>query len=105
MKPESLAFACFVAGTVAFIRFFLLVPKLKRERIGEPATKLQDWFPWLPGNFTSAGQRVRRQMNALLIFGWILLIAGLVLSSLRDTQETTHRAPNASISANPVSGR
>jgi len=105
VKPESFAFACFVAGTVAFIRFFLLVPTLKRERIGEPTTKLQDWFPWLPGNFTPAGQRVRRQMTALLILGWILLIAGLVLSSVRDTRDTTHLGTNSSISAAPVPGR
>jgi len=79
---ESLAFAMFVAGTVAFIRFFTLVPGLKRERIGEPTTKMQSWFPWLPGKFTPAGQRVRRRMTALLVFGWMLLVAGLILSSV-----------------------
>ncbi len=77
---ESLAFACFVAGTVAFIRFFVLVPKLRKERVGAPASKLHYWFPWLPGSFTPAGQRIRRQMSALLVLGWILLMAGLILS-------------------------
>ncbi len=79
---KSLAFACFVAGTVAFIQFFTLVPRLKRERVGEPQSKLQSWFPWLPGKFTPAGQRVRRRMTALSILGWVFLMAGLILSAM-----------------------
>jgi hypothetical protein len=76
----TLAFACFVAGAAAFVRFFFLVPRLKRERLGTPATKLESWVPWLPGHFTPAGTRLRNQMNRLILFGWIFLIAGLLLS-------------------------
>ncbi len=37
----ALAFACFVAGTVAFLRFFFLIPTLGKERIGQPPSKMQ----------------------------------------------------------------
>jgi hypothetical protein len=77
---KSVAFGCFVAGTVAFLRFFYLATKLRKERIGTPTTRAQEWFPWLPGTFTPAGQRIRRQMNGLMILGWAFLIAGLAIS-------------------------
>ena len=64
---------------VAFVRFFYLAGKLKHERIGEPTSRAQSWFPWLPGQFTPAGQRIRRRMNGLMILGWIFLIAGLAI--------------------------
>jgi hypothetical protein len=76
----TLAFACFVAGAAAFLWFFSLVPRLRRERLGTPTNKLESWFPWLPGHFTPAGTRLRRQMNRLIVFGWIFLIAGLLIS-------------------------
>ena len=74
------AFVCFVVGTVAFIRFFLLAPRLRKERIGPPATQLELWFPWLPGKFTPEGTRLRRRMNRFLLVGWVLLVAGWFLS-------------------------
>jgi hypothetical protein len=77
---ESVAFACFVAGTVAFVRFFMLAPRLRRERTDPEAGKLQAGFPWLPGSFTPEGERLRRRMNGLLVVGWVFLIAGIVLS-------------------------
>ena len=76
----SLAFACFVAGTVAFSRFFYLALLVSKERVGPSATRLQRWFPWLPGQFTANGERLRRKMNTLLILGWMFLLVGLVLS-------------------------
>lgn len=79
---DSVAFACFVAGTVAFVRFFVLALRLKRERTDTPSSKAQQWFPWLPGKFTPEGERLRRQMNVLLVIGWVFLLAGLVLSRL-----------------------
>lgn len=75
---RSLAFACFVAGTVAFVRFFWLVPRLRRERTGGTLTGVEKWFPWLPGRFTAAGTRLRRQMYMLLVLGWMFLVAGLL---------------------------
>ncbi len=79
---SSLAFGCFVAGTVAFVRFFMLVYRLRRERIGPPPTKVHSWFPWLPGGrFTAAGDAIRRRMNGLMLLGWAFLIAGLMLSA------------------------
>ena len=79
---DSVTFACFVAGTVAFVRFFTLARRLNRERTEAPAGKLQLWFPWLPGKFTAEGERLRRQMNVLLVIGWMFLLAGLILSRL-----------------------
>jgi hypothetical protein len=77
----SLALGCFVAGTVAFLRFFFLAPRLRRERVGAPPSKVQWWFPWLPGGrFTAVGERIRRQMNTLMLLGWAFLLAGLVFS-------------------------
>ena len=76
----SIAFGCFVAGAVAFLRFFWLSLSLRNERIGEPESKLQSWLPWLPGKFTSRGVQIRRRMNALLVGGWILLLVGWALS-------------------------
>ena len=76
----ALAFACFVAGTVAFLRFFFLIPTLRKERIGQLPSKIQLWIPWLPGQFTRTGARLRRQMNGLMLLGWGFLIAGLLLS-------------------------
>ncbi len=76
----ALAFACFVAGTVAFLRFFFLIPTLRKERIGQPPSKMQLLVPWLPGQFTRTGARLRRQMNGLMLLGWAFLIAGLFLS-------------------------
>jgi len=70
----------FVAGTVAFVRFFWLSLPLRKERIGEPASRLHLWFPWLPGTITPAGQRIGRQMYGPLLIGWILLLVGWVLS-------------------------
>jgi hypothetical protein len=75
----SIAFACFVSGIIAFVRFFYLALLLRKERVGEPESKLHDWCPWLPGRFTAAGMRIRRQMNVLLVVGWILLLVGLAL--------------------------
>ncbi len=79
---DSVAFACFVAGTVAFVRFFMLAPRLRRERTDITTGKAQAWFPWLPGSFTPEGERLRRQMNGLLLVGWVFLLAGMVLSRL-----------------------
>jgi len=79
---DSLAFACFVAGMVAFVRFFTLALRLKRERTEAPSGKAQLWFPWLPGKFTPEGDRIRRQMNALLVIGWVFLLAGMILSRI-----------------------
>lgn len=76
----TVAFACFVAGAAAFIRFFTLVPRLRRERVGAPSTRMEAWFPWLPGHFTPAGVRLRSHMNRLILLGWFFLIAGLFLS-------------------------
>ncbi len=78
----SLALACFVAGTVAFLRFFSLVPRLRKERVGPPPSKLHHWFPWLPDHFTPAGERLRRHMNRLTVLGWVFLIAGLLFRFL-----------------------
>ncbi len=75
-----LALACFAAGAVAFGRFFFLAPRLRSERVGPPPTKMQRWFPWLPGQFTPVGEKLYKQMNGLLLIGWVLLIAGAVLS-------------------------
>jgi hypothetical protein len=77
---DSFAVACFVAGAVAFIRFFTLAPRLSRERLDEQPSRVQQWFPWVPGNFTTEGQRLRRQMNGLLVVGWVFLLAGAILS-------------------------
>ena len=74
-----LALVCFAVGAMAFGRFFFLAPGLKSERIGSP-TKLQRWFPWLPGQFTPEGEKLYKQMNGLLLIGWVLLMAGIVLS-------------------------
>ncbi len=79
---ESVAFACFVAGTVAFVRFFVLALRLKRERTDAPSSKAQLWFSWLPGKFTAEGERLRHRMNTLLVIGWVFLLAGLILSRL-----------------------
>jgi hypothetical protein len=76
-----LALVCFAAGASAFGRFFFLAPRLRSERIGPPPTKLQSWFPWLPGRFTPAGEKLYKEMNRLLWIGWALLLAGLVLST------------------------
>jgi hypothetical protein len=74
-----LALVCFGAGAVSFGRFFFLAPRLKSQRIGLP-TKFQAWFPWLPGQFTPDGEKLYKQMNGLLLIGWVLLMAGVVLS-------------------------
>jgi len=74
-----LALICFGAGVVALGRFFLLAPRLRTARIGSP-TKLQALFPWLPGQFTPAGGKLYKQMNGLLLIGWVLLMVGVVLS-------------------------
>ncbi len=76
----ALAFAFFVAGTVAFLRFFFLIPTLKKERIGQPSSKMELWIPWLPGQFTRTGAQLRRQMNGLMLLGWAFLVAALLLS-------------------------
>ena len=76
----SIAFGCYVAGAVAFLRFFWLALSLRRERVGEPASRLYAWFPWLPGEFTARGRQLRRRMNGLLLLGWLFLVAGWVLS-------------------------
>ena len=76
---RSVAFGCYVAGTVAFLRFFYLAVKLKKERIGAPAPRAQAWFPWLPGKFTPAGERIRQRMNGLMILGWVFLLTGLAI--------------------------
>lgn len=76
---EIVAIVCFAAGAIAFGRFFYLAPRLKSERIGTP-TKLQQWFPWLPGQFTPEGERLYKQMNGLLLIGWVLLMAGILMS-------------------------
>jgi hypothetical protein len=78
---ESLALVCFVAGLVTFGRFFYLAPRLRSERIGPPPTKMQRWFPWLPGQFTPLGEKLYKEMNRLLWIGWVLLIAGFLLST------------------------
>ncbi len=75
-----LALVCFATGAIAFGRFFFLAPRLRSERIGPPPTKMQKWFPWLPGQFTPEGARLYKQMNGLLLIGWLLLMAGVVLS-------------------------
>ena len=80
MTLASVAFACYVAGVVAFARFFLLAIRLRRERVGPPSSKALQWFPWLHGKFTDAGERLRRQMMILLVIGWVFLIAGMALS-------------------------
>ena len=77
---NMLAAVCFGAGAIVFGRFFFLAPRLSSERIGAPPTKLQLWFPWLPGQFTPAGEKLYKQMNGLLLIGWVLLMAGIVLS-------------------------
>jgi hypothetical protein len=74
-----LALLCFAAGAVSFGRFFFLAPRLRSERVGSP-TRLQTWFPWLPGQFTPVGEKLYKQMNGLLLIGWVLLMAGVVLS-------------------------
>lgn len=76
---EIAAIVCFAAGAIAFGRFFFLAPRLKSERIGSP-TKLQQLFPWLPGQFTPEGEKLYKQMNGLLLIGWVLLMAGILLS-------------------------
>ena len=76
---DILALLFFAAGALAFGRFFFLAPRLKSERIGEP-TKLQTWFPWLPGQFTPQGEKLYKQMNGLLLVGWVLLMLGVALS-------------------------
>ena len=75
-----LALTCFAAGAVAFGRFFFLAPRLRSERVGPPPTRLQRWLPWLPGQFTPVGEKLYRQMNGLLLIGWVALMAGIVLS-------------------------
>jgi hypothetical protein len=77
---DILALICYAAGAIAFGRFFFLAPRLRSERMGPPPTKLQRWFPWLPGQFTPAGEKLYKQMNGLMLAGWVLLMAGLVLS-------------------------
>ena len=77
---DLLALICFAAGATAFGRFFYLAPRLRSERIGSPPTKLQRWLPWLPGRFTPTGERLYRHMNVLLFVGWVLLVAGVLLS-------------------------
>jgi hypothetical protein len=77
---DWLALICYTAGAVLFGRFFYLAPRLRSERIGPPPTKLQRCFPWLPGQFTPAGEKLYKQMNALMVAGWVLLMVGLVLS-------------------------
>jgi hypothetical protein len=74
------ALVCFVIGMAAFFRFFYLVPRLRKERVRPPDGKLEEWFPWISGQFTPAGDRLRREMNRLMLLGWAFLIAGLVLS-------------------------
>lgn len=74
-----LALVCFGSGAVSFGRFLFLAPRLRSERIGSP-TKLQTLFPWLPGQFTPSGERLYKQMNGLLLMGWVLLMAGILLS-------------------------
>jgi len=76
---SALSFGCFVAGTVAFLRFFYLVPQLRRERRGAPRSRLESWFPWVVGDLTPAGDKLRRHMNSLMVIGWVLLVAGLLL--------------------------
>jgi len=75
----AFSFTCFVTGTVVFLRFFFLVPRLRRERRGAPASRLEWWFPWLVADLTPTGERLRRHMNALMVVGWVLLVLGLVL--------------------------
>ena len=80
MLSSSLSLVCFGAGLVAFVRFFRLASLLAAERIGPPPGKLLRLFPWLPGQFTAAGERLYRQMNMLLLVGWVFLMLGIVLS-------------------------
>lgn len=79
---NSLALVCYAAGAMAFIRFFVLAPRLSSERVGPPPTKMQRWFPWLPGQFTPAGARLYRHMNGLMLVGWVFLVLGVVFSRL-----------------------
>jgi len=76
----SVAFACYVAGTVAFVRFFLLVPRLRKEQIDSESNWLRAWLPWSPGSYTPEGEHLRRRMRLFVGLGWILLIAGIILS-------------------------
>ena len=80
MLLSLLSLVCFVVGAAAFVRFFRLASRLAAERIGPPPGKLQRLFPWLPGQFTPAGDRLYRQMNMLLLVGWVLLMSGILLS-------------------------
>ena len=77
---DILAFVCFAAGALAFGRFFFLAPRLRSQRMGPPPTCIQRWFPWMPGQFTPEGEKLHKQMNGLLFVGWILLMAGILLS-------------------------
>ncbi len=79
---DSLALVCYAAGAMAFIRFFVLAPRLNSERVGPPPTKVQRLFPWLPGQFTQEGVRLYRHMNGLMLAGWVFLVLGIVLSGL-----------------------
>ena len=76
----SIAFACYVAGTVAFVQFFLLVPRLRKQQIGARTSWLHNWLPWSSVSFTPEGERLRRRMRVFVVLGWLLLIAGIVLS-------------------------
>jgi hypothetical protein len=77
---DFLAFGCFAVGAAVFCRFFYLAPRLRSERIDPSPTRLQRWLPWMPGQFTPAGEQLYKQMNRLMWIGWVLLLAGIVLS-------------------------
>ncbi len=76
-----MAFSCFVTGTAVFLRFFFLLPQLIKERVERPRTFVEQWAPWFRGRFSVRGARLQRQMNRLIVLGWVLLIGGLVLSA------------------------
>ena len=69
-----------MAGTVAFVRFFLLVPRLRKLQIGSQTSWLHTWLPWSPVSLTPEGERLRRRMRVFVVLGWVMLITGIVLS-------------------------
>lgn len=76
---DLLPLLCYAAGAFAFGRFFWLAPRLRSERMGAPPTKLQRWLPWLPGQFTPTGEKLYKQMNRLLLVGWVAFFLGMIL--------------------------
>lgn len=79
MPYDLLSILCFLAGAGACFRALTLMPRLGREKKGDPLSRKRFWMAWMPGEFTPEGRRLRSDINWWLLLGWMALVAGLFL--------------------------